>query len=436
MKLNGIITGTMTLSLLSLAACGGGNSESPSDNGGQITPQKLTIDLISQANLCDVQQPLSGADIIVHRQDGSILSQSKSPSNGKVDIVWPAQAKHLTIAAEVDGKLNVDTDTEVVAGDLGIRTYRTTSLDLSCECETFNFDTNELMATYSGYKVIIDRVTNESAQFCKQSGQYETLNIVLEPQQSGLNAYAAKMDLNTLDASQTIVIPSSIFEGEENEGVQLSLDTSSSELVNLVYSTFSETEFGRVNWIRWSSELQVFPSLYDNNFLSASVAENLGGNEYGDVFYMAGARKRITDVNTTQILNLPQDQNAFLAATSAILDSMINDGPSSYNFSNIGSGNTMLYVSLFDSAVGSWDIDAPLSGTMPDLILPAAIEQKFEQMTQPSLNIQVYGYNTHNPSQYDAFRKKRAETTRSTDKTRSNFFDNYTYQYLNVDINY
>ena len=131
-----------------------------------------------------------------------------------------------------------------------------------------------------------------------------------------------------------------------------------------------------------------------------------------------------------------QDQNAFLAATSAILDSMINDGPSSYNFSNIGSGNTMLYVSLFDSAVGSWDIDAPLSGTMPDLILPAAIEQKFEQMTQPSLNIQVYGYNTHNPSQYDAFRKKRAETTRSTDKTRSNFFDNYTYQYLNVDINY
>jgi hypothetical protein len=436
MKLNGIITGCMTFTLLFLTACGGGSSGSSNDNGGQITPQKLTIDLISQASLCDIQKPLSGADVILHRQDGSILSQSKSPSNGKVDIVWPATAKHLTIATEVDGKLDVNTDTDVVAGDMGVRIYRTTSLNMLCDCEMFYFDTTELKATYSGYKVIIDRAPNESAQFCKQSGKYETMNIVLEPQQSGLNAYAATMDLNTLDASQTIVIPSSLFENTVNEGVSLSYDTSSSEPASTTYSTFSETEFGRVNWIRWSSELQVFPGLYDNNFIAASAYESLSGNEYGDVYYSTGTRKRVADVNAVQVLNLPQDQNGFLAATSVILDSMVNDGPSYYDFSNIGSGNTMLYVSLTDAVVGGWSIDAPLSGTMPELILPASIEQKFEQMMQPNLSIQIYGYNTHNPSQYHAFRKQRAETTRSTEKTRSNFFDNYTYQYLNVDINY
>lgn len=433
MKQNRILTSAFSASvIMMLSACGG------SDGGGDISispSKRLTVDLLSEASQCSFTQPLAGADIIVHRQDGSILSQSKSPSSGKVDILWPADAKHISIAVDIDGEMLVNTDTEITGGDLGVRTFWQNSLDAQCECETFNFDLSDVNAVYSGYTALFERSENTSRLLCKNDGKFAPVHVTLMPQQSGVIAYSAILDVNGHDSSQPFTVSSSQFDNAKNEGALLSVIVNPYDPGNVRYTTFSETESGRVNWLAWQNEPQVFPALLENNFVSVSIFESLGGNEFGDVSYQSGIRKKVTNAMSQQDLHIPLNQYEMLAETQTILEGMLNGGTSSYNFTNIGLGNTLLAVDLYEYGTARWSVEAPLNGVMPELSLPANIESRFEQLTQPRITVSIYGYQNHSPSQYQAFRQQRAEKTRENSPIRSSFFDKYTYQLIDINLN-
>jgi hypothetical protein len=429
--------GLMLTSLFALlTACGGSGETQSTPVLTQPTKPtaKLTVDLQYQAYECDITSPISDADIILHRQDGSILSQSKSGDDGKINLDWPAEAKHITIATDVDGETQVRTLTEVVASDLGIFKFTKASLDNSCSCETFTFDTNEVNAVYSGFNVFIDSSPTVTQTYCKNNGIYSPVNITLMPSQAGVTGFAATLDLNDKESSQTILISSDLFGNSNNAGVLLTATISPFQPFNNRFRTFSETEYGRVNWLGWQFEPQVFPSLYTNNFVSTSFSENMGGNQYGDLFYASGTRKRVIDANATQNLDLPQNQNQLLEQTNLILIAMDSGGASEYDFSTIGTGKTLLSVEVGERGSALWSVEAPLSGSMPELVLPDAIEAKFEQMANPMMTISIYGYNTHNPSQFNEYRKQRAVISRDASKVRSSFFDNYVYELIDVTL--
>lgn len=415
-----------------LTACGGSGDTQPSPAPTPIV--KLTAELQYTSFKCDVTAPIVAADIIVHRKDGSILSQSKSAADGKINIDWPADAKHVSVAMDIDGETRVETFTEVVASDLGILKYNKTSLDNSCSCETFTFDTSEVNAVYSGFIPLFDSNSSLTKTYCKNSGQYSPVNITLMPSQAGVTGFAAKIDLNNKDSSQPIVVSSSLFSDSSNAGVLLNTTISPTQPANTHLRTFAETEYGRVNWYSWQHDPQVFPGLYTNNFFTASFSEGMGGNQYGDLFYLSGARIRVTDANAALSLNLQQNQNELLEQTNVILNAMVTDGPSVYDFSTIGTGKTLLVAELGERGVAVWSVEAPLSGTMPELDLPDAIEAKFEQMTSPRMMITIYGYNTHSVSQFNEYRKQRAIHSRSSSKVRSSFFDNYVYEMIDVTL--
>ncbi|UJF22156.1 hypothetical protein [Shewanella sp. OMA3-2] len=428
-----ILTSVLSVSAIVMLSACGGNSDG-GDTGASIG-KRLTVDLMSEATQCNFTQPLAGADIIVHRQDGSILSQSKSPSNGKVDILWPADAKHISIAVDIDGEMQVNTHTEMTGGDLGINTFWQSSLDSQCECETFNFDLSDVNTVYSGYTALFERSENTSRLLCKNDGKFAPVHVTLMPQQPGVIAYSAILDINGHDSSQPFTVLSSQFDSAKNEGTLLSVIVNPYEPNVTRYTTFSETESGRVNWLTWTKGPQVFPALLDNNFISVSASESLGGNEFGDLHYQSGIRKKVINANVQQDLNLPQDQYQMLAETQAILDGMLNGGGASYNFTNIGSGNILLAVDLFEYGAARWYIEAPLSGMMPELSLPANIESRFEQLTQPRMTVSIYGYQNHASNQYQEFRQQRAGKIRENSAVRSSFFDKYTYQLIDINLN-
>lgn len=419
---------------MQLIACGGGSSGSE-DSAATAKPTptaKLTLELQYQAYKCDITSPVSGADIIFHRQDGSILSQIKSAADGKVNIDWPAEAKHISIAVDVNGETKINTYTDAVASDFGVLRYREASLDNSCSCETFTFDVSEVKAVYGGFTPLINSNESITQTYCKNNERYAPVTIVLMPSQAGVSGFAAELDLNGKDASQTILISSSLFGNSNNVGVLLTASVVPFQPFNTRFRTYSETEYGRINWLGWQHEPQIFPNLYANNFVSSYFDENMGGNQYGDLYYFSSVQKRVTNPTVEQFLELPQNQFQLLEQTDVILSSMVNDGPTNYDFSTIGKGKILLSVRLGENGIADWSVEAPLTGVMPELSLPSEIELKFERMTNPKMYVMIYGYNTHLPSQFNEYRQQRAKRSREQSGVRSSQIDNYVYELIDI----
>jgi hypothetical protein len=424
--------------IIGLVGCGGGDGDDSSSAGGGSADGRLTGDIVYYAMQCDVSQPAVGTDIIVHRKDGSILSQSKVPSTGKFDIAWPSDAYHFTYAQQIDGELFVHSKLNVVAGDIGIVGERNANIDSACACSDYEFDLSDVKANYSGYSVYIDgKNTTSSAKVCEQDGTLPPVNLVLTPTyDDGLTPYAAQIDVNGFADNSTIYVAPSIFENQANEGVVLNAELSSGNenIYDPEFRTFSETDNGRVNWIQWPMSAQVFPGLFANNFITYSNFEALGGDDYGQVFYYTSRRHRVSDPNDTQVVQLQQNQQKMLQSTDAILNSFSEDGASNYDFTGIGSGKTMLQIDFGQSSIANWTIEAPLKGTFPDLDLPTNLQTPFEKISQANLSVMIYGYFSHSATQYNQFRAKVAEIQRTDLKTRSSFYDNYVIEQISVDI--
>ncbi|MCL1101687.1 hypothetical protein [Shewanella saliphila] len=196
----------LILGAIGLTGCGGGSDDSSPDRGGGTADGRLTGDAVYYAAACDVTQPAVGTDIIVHRKDGTILSQSKVPSTGKFDIAWPSEAYHFSYAQTINDELFVTSLLNVVAGDIGIVGGRNSNLDSACSCTDFNFSFDDIYFAYNGYTVYLngDNKTRR-ANVCKQDGQYPPVNLVLTPSHDdGLTSYAAQIVL-------TIMLPIALY---------------------------------------------------------------------------------------------------------------------------------------------------------------------------------------------------------------------------------
>ncbi|MBU1394389.1 MAG: hypothetical protein KJ856_16495 [Gammaproteobacteria bacterium] len=428
--------------VLLLGGCGGSGDSSGGDSGDSgTTPARLVMDVQSVASKCNVKEKMAGADVIIHRQDGHILGTHKSDGQGHVDIPWTSEASHLTVAAKEfrngQSTWSIRTDLAAKAGDYGIYAFTDENLNSQCDCSDVNFDLSEIEAVYSDYQLygnnsfLDSHSNNSSLRLCKQDDKFAPVNMVLVPSQSGVTAYAASIDINTLDLSQAVPISSSEFEGTHHEGTPLNVDVNTND-----YSlrSYSETEFGRQNWVEWpTKEVQLFPAIFDRNVVYASQWIALGANEAGYINYSAITRRAVTDPSKSLSLNLPLNENQMLDETTRLITTINNGGSANYDYSFNNAHMQAMQITIGQDGYANWAISASLKGSIPDLDLPIHLQTAFDGITIPMMSLYVWGYEGMT-GLYD-FRAELSKSSRSTGNIRSAKFDNYNYEAITIFAN-
>lgn len=356
----------ITTGLLMLSACGGGSDSGSSEPNPTPSPTaKVTWDFQYKSQKCNITQPAANLVAVIHRQDGSILSQTTTSSAGKLDINWPSDAKHLSVISQANGELMVRTELQVQSGDLGRQTIWLNSLDDQCSCENFTLDLQEVQATYSGYTVYVnDRYptgTMHTFESCKQDGAYPPVIVTLSPSPGnmGAKAYAAKLDINNQSPSNTIMLQTLAFEGTNNEG-QLVNVTPSYDPGNLRYQTFAETDYGRIARLYTSFDPQAFPGLFEHNFIQLSNSDTFEVPPYGSAYLLTQSRKKIIDVNQPLTVPFYDNRAAFLVQVDQMLNAIFGEGSSSYDFTSASNGQAALWVALRGSSAEenlAWEVN-------------------------------------------------------------------------------
>ncbi|BDQ64350.1 hypothetical protein ACE02Y_07615 [Shewanella xiamenensis] len=424
--------------VLLLGGCGGADDSTNSDSDGVIPPSpRLIMDVESTANMCNISEKKAGVDIIVHRRDGSILSSYKSDAQGHVDLPWSSEASHLTIAAPsfFSGSVSWDIRTELnaKAGDYGIYRFTDERLNSGCECTYINIDTSEIATVYSNYNLYANNayispiLTYHPLHACKRNNKFAPVNFVLIPKQSGATAYAGSIDPNTIDLSQVISLSSSIFEGASHEGTLLNIDVNSS---NYSLRSYSETEYGRQNWVTWATkEVQLFPELFNRNLVSASQRIDLGGNDLGYLTYNGLTRRAVVDTSNKLSLNLPLNENLMLNEVTRLMGVMGGAGNINYDFSFNSATMQGLQITL-EQGNANWAISGPLKGSIPDLDLPTHLQAVFGNSSVSSMSFYVWGYGGITDL-YD-LRSELSKSSRSNSPIRSTKLDNYDYEDITI----
>ncbi len=143
-----------------LAGCGGSSGGSDA-SGVYQSDDRVFGELRNNAVKCNISEPLVSADVIVHSDDGSIISESSTDAAGKFDIQWPKKAAHLTLTYKktnenLSAEVSVDTMLNIQAGDVGITNVFSSSLNERCDCEFFNIDFSDIKANYPEHDIFVD----------------------------------------------------------------------------------------------------------------------------------------------------------------------------------------------------------------------------------------------------------------------------------------
>ncbi|MBY5993630.1 hypothetical protein [Ferrimonas balearica] len=438
------------LALLSatLTACGGSSSGDGDDNGGGTPPPpppQTTLALQTlNTSQCGVESAAAGVEVLVHRTDGSVISSARTGSDGRLDLVWPDGAAHLTVAGErvaEDGSRGPDIRTQVAwnSGDPG--TFRFTNLasTAGCQCTEVTLDGNDVLAQFSGLTLhVTTRTANristrqlsgsDSFTLCGTEAEWAPVDLVLRSDFG--EAYAAELTADFLAEPYQRLDPA-LFMGAENRGELVSLAVND----NYSYSySFAETERGRRHYAYATpfEPVYYFPGLHEHNLVQAYEFLDLGAVAEGSVSYLRANRDRVRDGAVS--LTLPTSQNAFFDEALRVLVGMTEGSDvSGYDFRGIGEGRNLLTVTLADrNGQARWTVDAPLSGTLPALELPDAYLQQFEGMAAPELTINSYGY--HQALDTDSYRRRVRELAEQGG-VRSDFYDRYVYEMLIVTLN-
>lgn len=181
-----------------LAACGGSGNSSGTNGSTAVDNGRVFGDFVRKSTLCDASVPDTAAKVIVHRKDGSILATYQPNAAGHLDIPWSTDAAHLTMVSRPSSGIQLYTELELSAGDLGkIETFDE-QLNSSCNCKSVTVYPFDLQSAYPNYTIRLSgNNTNNSYtyEFCQdKQGHYNLADLLLEPQIDGDPAYGALID--------------------------------------------------------------------------------------------------------------------------------------------------------------------------------------------------------------------------------------------------
>ncbi|WP_133405276.1 hypothetical protein [Parashewanella tropica] len=432
-----------------LVGCGGGSSGDKSQNGGnqgsQIPTEYVTATTLYSSK-CGINAPASGVRFFTHGRDGNVLKEYKSDANGKISIPWNDKTKHLTVLmedklSESKSKIALESELELQPVDLGTYfVFDYQKRNTNCECKDFTFNFGEVInLKYPNYRIRYDErdfiqgpTDNylRTKEFCKIDGKYKTIALSAQNKTTGSTDFAATLDLNQHVNDNTIVIPQSIFTGEEHVGTRLSIN--SNVQLHDIY-TFAETEQGRKNRVFGGNidTTQFFPKLFEHNYLNGKHRVSQS-SDIGRFTYSSNRRIKLDKDKTSYDLDLTLNQNQMLGQVQQIFQGLTSDSATNYNFRNLGEGHNAFIFELSNNNF-SWQLRAPLQGVIPDMDLPEDVRRRIVA-SGPANSLDAFVYGYFYDGNFNDFRKKLADIRKQNLKIRSSFFDNYVNQVILLDI--
>ncbi|MCH4295965.1 hypothetical protein MJ923_16785 [Shewanella sp. 3B26] len=434
---------TLSLLMLALAACGGGgDGESQGSSGGNsgVTPPapRLSGDFVRQSTKCDVRSPDTSAKVVLHKIDGSVLAVYQPDAQGHIDISLPADAAHVSlIKTFFDSSLNIETSLEYKGGDLGINVSYDDALDDSCECKSVRVNPTQLADAFPAHQIFFDSkhyldntpLTEESVySFCKApDAQYPSVDLWVHPTVANDTAYGTLLDVNLLD--DVLDLTEELVSGDEKLGVEVNLTASTGHFDGA--KVYGMTGGGRRHNMSTPGALYLFPGVLTHNFVQGSHLEFLERSAEADVVYYSANRLRVADASQPQILALEDNSQQLLAVIQSFLQGFESESAVNYDLSNIGNSRSA-FVVYFSGHNMSWTINAPVTGTFPDLTLPDEILAKIEASEPYGVLFESFGYGQSGG--VDELRRQWALESRSGTSIRPTFFDNYTSEIIDVSI--
>ncbi|WP_394390136.1 hypothetical protein [Shewanella woodyi] len=418
-----------------LAGCGGSDSGNDNtDSGGTPeVPNMVTVEFVEKATQCNFSQPATDVTVIVQREDGSLLKELTPDSQGKLEFPWDSNSAHFTTVTTQGGNYNIKTQLNWVGDDLGVRSSRSDDLNVQCECQDFEFDTSELAATYPDYELVIARdrygLTGQSLskQFCRTSGEtFAPVDLMLRPLNSSADAYGVVLDIN--DSESSIGLAVNMFTGSDNLGVLLDIQTDADDTSHL--RSYANTFNGQQHSVFDSERMYVFPQLQEYNLVQAYRFVDLESTAQGEIDYTAIRRIRVTDPEEVQNITIAQNEVLLLEAANQLFSGIISGNSASYDFSHIGAGRSAFTMDV-NAANFDWYLTGPLKGEVPDLALPANIENALaDSVTR--MAISTFGY--HQGGSIELLRSEWAKETRTPGALRTAYFDNYDTELISITL--
>lgn len=418
-----------------LAGCGGGGSDDGgSDSGGTPSvPDVLIGEFVESATQCNYSQPATDVTIVVQRKDGTVLKELSPDSQGMVEIPWDSNSAHLTTLTMQDGQYDIKTSLNQSAGDLGIKRNFTADLNAQCECQDFEFDISELAATFLDYELVIGRATHSligqsiNKQFCRTPDDtFASVDLMLRPLNTSASAYGALLDINNSESG--IELAANMFTEPENLGVMLDIQTDADDTSH--FRSYANTFSGQQHSVFDSERMYVFPGLHEYNLVQAYRFFDLESTAEGSIDYNAVRRIRATAPETVQNITIAQNETLMLEAANQLFSGIINGNAASYDFSHIGSGRSAFAMDV-NATNFDWYLTGPLKGEMPDLALPASIENALDESVT-RMYLATFGY--HQGGSLELLRSEWAKEARTPGALRTAYFDDYDSESITINL--
>lgn len=434
-----LLKGTpLLLSGILLTACGGSSDETDNNQNSNLPVKQIVGEFKSSATQCDYSVANTDVTLIVHKADGSVLSQYQMDTQGKFDIPWPKDAKHLTTIWQDNGYYNIDTSLNLNVSDMGIQNFYSDALNANCICQDISLDYSDIAAAYPNHQLqiastIIDTSAPGAQRVCRAPQEaFKPLDLLLLPtNEADEEAYGALLDIP--NAQNTIAVSADIFTEEKNQAKKVNYYRGYLD-VDVIYA-YGSNESGRVHfqyrpmdYYNPQPNVFVLPQLNPKNFIQFYRHEQLRNDQESLVFYSAGGRYPINDPDENHEILLPENQFELLQAMTDIATN--SSAQTNYDFTNFNTGYQAMQLSVVSSNL-DWTIFGELSGVIPDLKFPSAIEDSLSTQVE-KVDLTLFGY--YHAAGMNGIREAWAKDSRSGSEIRSAYFDNYVVESITTDI--
>ncbi|WP_115717341.1 hypothetical protein [Gallaecimonas mangrovi] len=422
---------------LFLSACGGGgdsatsgsadtgaSGDSSSDTGDSgdttTTGKPLILDTLIQG-ACYNRTAFSGATVVAQDSTGAVIEQYQTDSDGHLDVTVPDETSSVSVvmSTESDGNtsLNIKTYLDFPGGDLGNFIVSEYDPGADCGCSSYGFDiqsllTNDAGATLKLGATAIALVSGQSStvtvEHCADEGDDFDMQLIAA---DGTSAKAAVIDISKVNSVTTLT--DSSFDAT---GLAVDIDNSDE---NVTYEAKAWLSDGwQLRNSGANTPLFIYPDAADNSAVLAYYDWNGSLNNYqyqGEVGYKDNVENDDPTVSST----LPgTDNQALLDTASAFIDALDNGriNNSSYDLSDVDmrmNNMSIFMVGMATNVSVSWDIEGPVSGTIPTLQFPDDIESQLSTVNYKGYEFELTLFGFDESLSWADYLSERIEQTRT-----------------------
>ncbi|MCG9738125.1 hypothetical protein L1D32_08150 [Shewanella insulae] len=434
-----LLKGTpLLLSGIVLTACGGGSDETDNNQNSTTPAAHIVGEFKTTATQCGYSVANTDVTLVVHKADGSVLSQHQVDDQGKFDILWPNEAKHLTTVWQDNGNYNIDTSLNLNVSDMGIQGFYSDALNENCTCQDVSIDYSDIGAAYPNHQLQInnaikDTSTPDNYHLCRAPQEtFKPFDLLLLPtNDADEQAYGALIE--TPNEQSVITISADMFSEEENQAKKVNYSNANLD-ATAIYA-FGSNDNGRthfqyqqLDYYNLQPDLYVLPKLNPKNFIQAYRDVQLRNDPESLVWYYGGRRHLVNDPDENQEIVLPENEFELLQTMTDIAAN--SNSALNYDFTNLNTEYQALQLRIVSTNL-DWTIFADLSGVIPDLKLPTAMEENLSTQVE-SVNLTLFGY--FHAKGMNNIREAWAKESRSDSKIRPDYFDNYVVESISTEI--